>query len=553
MTKSDLPSKFSGIVVNQNQKPGATDFLAISDGAWRYQEVFLPANYQRGTGGEGRYPSLSGAQFLVGITDIAATIEWKLQYQVFGLGWLDLASGISATPAIIADKVWFDILFNNPVPIDSTKVTARFRLGFRQATPGISKLWYSAPNPFVSLGNARLQAADGVTAITRPSDGAQMSALFRLLALVADDGVDFLGNRYRSVVVEATADNANTVDGDRDKYFLSAPQPSRFAIVNLYFDETQNSEASVIDRVMVDPITPGVYFNVYYSSEGNPGTTTAEWDNKLWVHVPATFRAEKREIHALPEPIIAKYVKIEFCHLQARHYSPGDFAKPITYQKHPKWVLDYFLARLESQRTDQNRFAPNSVGVIYDALDLAYNYYLDDLGQEPDQPLTANVNDISVVGTFLKDTSYADRVDPTILSKINLVMQPYSRHPSNFATRDSLLGQYVQDTTPTEYPTEAPTTALTDHSDLTVLRNEAVVFESDYPVMFFYLTSRHAYREVTAEFSHDRAYFAGVREISFSRERYTTAYDNKLYIEPGGDLLNTALNDFTMSDGRFVV
>lgn len=553
MTKSDLPEKFSGVVVNQNQKPGVTDFLDISDGAWRYQEVFLPANYQRGTGGEGHYPSLSGAQIMVGVTDVTTVIEWKLQYQVLGLGWIDLTAGTSTTPAAIADQVWFDILFDNPVPIDSTKVTSRFRLGFRQITPGISKVWYSAPNPLISMGNARLQAADGVTAITRPSDNAQVSVLFRLLGLTADDGIDFLGNRYRSVVIEATAENADTVDGDRDKYYLSAPQPSRFAVVSLYFDETQNGEASVIDRVMVDPITPGVYFNVYYSNDGDPSTTIEEWDNKLWTHVPTTFRAEKREIHALPEPVIAKYVKVEFSHLQARHYAPGDFAKPITYKKHPKWVLDYFLVRLEAQRTDVNRFTPNNVGVIYDALDLAYNYYLDDLGQEPDQPITAEVTEAPAIAAFLNDANHADRVDPIMLTKINLVMQPYTQHPANFATRDSLLGQYVTDTIPNDYPIEAPTLALTDRSDLSVLRSEAVVMESDFPVMFFYLTCRHAYREIVAEFSHDRAYFAGVREISFSRERYTAAYDTSLYIEPGGDLMNTDRNDFTTDGGRFVV
>lgn len=552
MTKSDLPTKFSGIVLNQNQKPGATDSLNISDGAWRYQEFFLPVNYERGIGAEGRYPSLSGAQIMAGVTDVAATIEWKLQYQILGLGWLDLTSGTS-TAAIVADKVWFDILFDNPALIDSTKAPSRFRLGFRQASPGISKVWYSAPNPLTPLGNARLQAADGITAITRPGDGSQLSILFRVLALTADDGTDFLGNHYRSVVVEASPENADTVDGDSDRYYLSAPQPSRFAVVSLYFDETNNGEASVIDRVMVDPQTPGIYFNIYYSNEGDPATTVDEWDNKLWTHVPTTFKAEKREIHALPDPIIAKYVKIEFSHLQARHYSPGDFAKPIAYKKHPKWVLDYFLARLEAQRTDANRFAPNSVGVIYDALDLAYNYYLDDLGQEPDQPVAADVTNVSTVGNFLQTSDSSDKVDQTVLNQIHLAMQPYSQHPGNFATRDSLLGQYITDTIPGNYPVETPTLALTDRSDLTILRNEAVVFENDYPVMFFYLTCRHFYREVRAEFSHDRAYFVGIREIAFTREKYATAYDNTLYIEPGGDLLNTDRNDFAMNSGKFIV
>jgi hypothetical protein len=84
-------------------------------------------------------------------------------------------------------------------------------------------------------------------------------------------------------------------------------------------------------------------------------------------------------------------------------------------------------------------------------------------------------------------------------------------------------------------------------------RNREVTYENNYPVMFFYVTARHKYREVVAEFSSNRGYFAGVREIGFLRNHYASAQDNVLYVEPGGDNVNTSRSDFTTLDGQMVV
>jgi hypothetical protein len=311
--------------------------------------------------------------------------------------------------------------------------------------------------------------------------------------------------------------------------------------------------AVVIDNILVDPTTPGVYFNVYYSSEGAPGTTPEEWDDKLWTHVPTTFRALKRENHVLPEPIVAKYIKIEFSHLQARYYSPGDFARPIQYIKHPKWVLDYFLARTTAELAADRLFT-GRVGVIYDAISLAYDYYLDDLAREPDQPVEIDQRYTSVQNYLSQRNDASDQIDSETLNKINLALAPYRNHPTAFAKSDYLLGEYAQAAAGRlgSYPTEASASTV-GFPDVAELRNEAVVFESDFPVMFFYLTCRHKYREVVAPFSHDRAYFVGIKEIAFTRERYTAATDSTNYREPAGDLLNTERNDFVQVDGVMVI
>jgi hypothetical protein len=62
------------------------------------------------------------------------------------------------------------------------------------------------------------------------------------------------------------------------------------------------------------------------------------------------------------------------------------------------------------------------------------------------------------------------------------------------------------------------------------LEREPVIIEKSYPVMFFYVTSRDmAIVLLHRKFAQDRAYFVGVNEIAFTRERYDTRSDTDLY------------------------
>jgi hypothetical protein len=217
----------------------------------------------------------------------------------------------------------------------------------------------------------------------------------------------------------------------------------------------------------------------------------------------------------------------------------------VSYKKHPKWVLDYFLARLDTENLSAGR-----VGVVFDSIDLAYNYYLDDLGQEPTKPV--EINNAFIVNQYLQNRGDAsDQVDSAILDKITLSLTPYQQHPSNFATSDYLLGQQVRQiaTRDPDYPYEKLPITRSNLRDVDSLRNTPVIFEQSYPVMFFYLTCRHKYREIIAPFSHDRAYFVGIREINFSRDIYSVASDTNQYIERAGDETSMERNDFTMDHG----
>jgi hypothetical protein len=614
---SSLVDKYSGIVVNQNQPPAlANDYFVVSNTAY-VQEFFLPDNYQRGSdAAEARYPDLAGLQLLVSVAEgyaDTAALDYVLEVDTFGVGWTTLASGTAIGAPADHDKTWFDILFADPVPISEEIAGERMRFSFtgrssagaEQAVPvvydgtaasidgqrieaslvpgvpypfnnggipaflymdeagdvtysvqqGITRAWYSIPNPLPQF--ARGYQADGTTPLRRPGGTEDLSFCFRILGLVADEGVDFLGNRYRSAVTTAGASSLSASAGSTNSMWLSEPCPSRFGLKSLYFDiSTDDGSASVFDGVLIDPITPGVYCSIYYSNDGEPvqgsdAVAEAAWDNKLWTRIPQTYRIAKRDNYLLPEPVTARYVKLEFSHLIARSYSPGTYQKPIAYKKHPKWVLDYFVARTAA---NNSQFIANRVGVVYDALDLAYNYYLDDIHQQPLDPIPAQPTDRQAVQQFLAtNNDRSDQVDPTTLNQIKLVMDQYRMAPAYQGKLDWLPTTYAQAETQVSYPTEGNRLGWPTITDVSSTNRDSVVFELDHPVMYFYLTCRHRYRELQATFEHDRAYFVGLREISFSRQRYTTAYDTPLYIEPAGDLLNIERNDFQREGDSLVV
>lgn len=406
---------------------------------------------------------------------------------------------------------------------------------------GITNFWYW-PGDWRSY-----TIDDDDNEITVQQEAANAQLHFRLLAGVADTGSDIIGNDQRQVV---TVKDAKTLDPFADKgendFWMSKPNPSKFAVECLYFDMRVGNalKPQVIDKVSIDPITTGIYFSVYYSNEGEPGVNESSWEQKLWNRVPNTYLLDKKDTYVFPEPITAKYVCIEFTHLKAESYDPGETTFPITYKKHPKWVLDYFLSRLETDTTEDT-FIASRVNISFDALDLAYNYFLDDLKQEPDTPvkLSPDVN-TNVLKQFLTDRQDAsDRVDPTTLGQIKLAFNRYARHPASNGPLDYIYTNYGPGAG-NNYAVEATSAPAIVSTDVSSLNRQSLIIEQNYPVMFFYVPSRHTYREVSADLTYNRAYFAGIREIAFLRDNYGTQYDGNLYIEGIGDNTNVDRNDF---------
>lgn len=526
---------YSGVIINQNASPEDTQTLST----YLYQDFFLPEGFERA--GE-KIPELSGFQLRVVVPDgLSKTI--KLPYELTVAG-VSLASGIAIGAPSDGD-VWMNAFFDRPVSITDDILESKFTLRFTSVVGGVEDIWYSEPNPYEFQGV--ITSTDGTTAITDGGD--QIALCFRVLALVADSGTDFLGNSYRAAVMTADPSNVTTSGGNPDAFWLSKPNPSKFAVESLYFDISVGGRPTRIDKVYVDPLTPGVYMNVYYSSEGNPGTTEEEWDNKLWLHAPKTIRLTERQVHALPEPVSAKYIKLEFTYLQARYYAPGVFQQPTTYKKFPKWVLDYFLAVTITERVDN--FVAGRVNVVYDALDLAYNYYLDDLRQHAVDP-SVTINDVvTVTSSWLENrTDASDRVDPETLSRINLTMQPYRDYLVRQADANTLLGSFVRATTDAyvDQPVERDFTSRPLLDQVSTMNRDSVVFQEQYPVMFFYLTARHGYRINEALFENDRAYFVGIRELAFHRNNYLVHSDSALY-DAGLTDEYADINDFIDTDG----
>jgi hypothetical protein len=603
-----ITKDLSGIVFNQNLEPQDDDtglgYWSLPDNSWVYQEFRLPFDYVRGSDEEEQeVPDFSGIQILVNISaGLAkyAACDYKLQVNEFGLGWLTLAEG-TAIGAPADGVVWMNIFFPDAIPITESQSGAKLRLGISgrtlvpdlppvvdnrplldipvdydgsaiiidnrrievgglipdepyafmdQGVPvfvvynskedqtyysyqqGIDRWYVSIPNPLDGY-DGRAFAANGTTPLTLLAN--QFSFCFRILGMVADEGIDFLGNRYRSLVLQNKV--ANLSVEENLKFWLSRPYPSKFAVESLYFDISQNDNIGVIDKILVDPITPGVYFNIYYSNDGDPVERESDWEFKLWTHVPAIFQATGREIHNLPQPIAARYIKLEFSHLQGRYYAPGASQAPTKYKKHPKWILDYFLAKMVYDQINQS---DTSIDVVFDALDLAYNYYLDDLRQNA-------ITDLGAIVTFLQDRGdFSDQVDPDTLAKINLSMTPFREHPALRGDDNSVLASQViaAISGSTDYPVETLAASIPPEDSLTSISNKQSLLEKNYPVMFFYLTSRHRYREVEALLERDRAYFVGIRELVLLRENHLEASDNQQYIEANTDLLSVEQNDF---------
>lgn len=544
-TQSAL-ADLSGVILDQSIAP--TNFSSLLDAAFHYQEFYLPTDFKRGTGVEARIPSLTGFQFLTTVSGSVAA-EYTCDLYVVGVGWQNQAAG--TVVGVHADgQIWMDVYFDKTVDVLAENLNDLYRIGVRDVS-GLSAWWYTTPNP-LALKNGR--ALVGTTPI------ANASFNFRILASVADQGVDFLGNPYRSVVTKSSAENVSTLDSElTDRYWLSKPNPSKFAVECLYFDVRDSDEqATVVDDVLVDPITPGAYFNVYYTSEGDIGASVSDWEAKLWDRVPRSFRMTRREHHALPEPVIAKYLCIEFCHLQAQSYSPGPFVRPMIYKKHPKWVLDYFLLEAELSKTEEDPFIAVNVQVTYDAIDLAYVYYLDDLKQTALYPGDNLRQTDSLQDFFLDRSDTSDLVDQATLDQIDLVLKPFQNHPGINTKLDSLLGNHAtalaQGTGISTYPVENLTVATrADNSVTSSTDKGAVLVEQGYPVMFFYVRCRHVYRLVEASFEFDKAYFVGVREIAFTRQHYTVAHDNDVYIESTGDETNVLVNDFAQVENTWTV
>src|SRR5208282_5303557 len=238
---SAICSAYSGVVLevgsggaeDESLIPSSIKLMLAQEqvgNTWWYQTFRLPEGYGRGIENT-LYPPLSGFQLLLNIASEAqleAELNYVIEQYVFDVGWEPLTKGNFRGVHTDGERVWMDVIFDKPLAIDAEMVPNavssappfEFRIGF-QAQRGINEAWYITPNPYAY---GRALEADG----TKLS----YSFAFRVLGLIADSGFDFLGNPYRSAIATLDAH----APAENSGYWLSAPQPSKFAVVSHYSD-----------------------------------------------------------------------------------------------------------------------------------------------------------------------------------------------------------------------------------------------------------------------------------------------------------------------------
>lgn len=606
-----LTRTLSGVVVNQNQtRTGSLDIGA----SFIYQKFLLPHDYPRGT--EQAIPDLTGIQVCVNVTEglaKQAALDYRIEYKVPHYGWVTLTNGVAVGVSKDSNEIWFNIFFPpenverrwdllwrfgiksrvtggpvnqevtytddkqhilidnaivdlsdlSPAPLDEGQ-TYPFVLNdvpsmvevesgsgklFYSAQQGIEKVWATAPNPLANQG-CKATGSDGITPLNL--GGQEVSLLFRVLSATADSGRDFLGNKYRSIIVRS---DQNFVDhmkippgqGTTD-YWLSKPNPTRFAIESLYFDVRSQTAfgklPSTVEKIMVDPLTPGVWFNLYWTDAQNPGTDEDTWDHLLWTPVRRQFQMKARTVYELPRPIVANFIKLEFTLLQGRYYSPSKVLTKMEFKRFPKWVVDYFHHRIEAEQANTSG---NSTTITYDAHDLLYNIY-DDTSDPPVAAETVGeTSDTDNRNQFIEsiDTSQADA---SMLGKINLTSLPFLDPPFAQGKNGDILQDQGFTTDRSDYSTEQNLRPGFDPQDEVPAEViDDLKAEKFGPAMQFYQRARHYYKKSVAPYSHSRAFFAGVKKVAILREELGIIQDTSQYRWVMSDNMNIEQNDIDLT------
>ena len=529
-SKPDL----NGFLINQNNISSTTYSSSnILSEKLFVQEFKLPSNILRGQ----KCPNLTGLHFHLKANSATFTISYDLQVYDKSYGWTGVLFG--AYDGVSAGSKWVQINFDS-VAISSKYLNQKFRLIVRLDS-GVDGLYYSSSNIFKSnkcylYQNKILQSTE-------------RALRFRLIGDVADEGTDILGNQYRSLVYTQSINE--TLDYNSNTWWMSKANPSKYAVESLYFNL---GEKATVDAIFLDPASPNMHFNVYYSDEVDDPTSSVDgWDNILWKRIPKDFIANKKQNYILPTPVSTKFIKIEFTSLQAKPYLTGDFQKPITYKKYPQWVFDYFITRYAHDRDmTYDPFIANEVEINFDVLSLAFNYYKNDITQYSTKP-----NEIKVVNEkaenldqtlrnlLVKNTDNSKSLDVQTYMKIKTKFDSFLSHPSLNSDGNSQAGiTSIANANFTNYPVEDRISTVGLTSIVSNHNREHLIQEKQMPHMYFFIDCRHAYKEALAKLPDSKAYFAGVKEIGFQRHDHKVVSDSSVYLSVAGENLNLMINDF---------
>jgi len=464
-------------------------------------------------------------------------------------GWVSVAEGVVDSGNIVGDQ-WIDMKFAS-TEISPAWLDQKFK--FVIEGDDIDQIYYKSPS---ATTDCKAYKSD----LSQIIDGKSFDIPFRIMGGTTNEGVDFLTNEFRHVVTKA--DVNSVINADSNAFWSSKPNPSKYGVESIYFDisDTTNSAVS-IDSVYLDPITPGVNFNVYYSNDtAGPGSDNDSWEKLLWTWVPKTYTVLKKQSYVLPRPINAKYIKIEFSRLQADYYNPGDHDKPVLYKKFPSWVVNYFLSIQNlSNNATFDPIIKSQTTLRYDALNLAFNYYRGDILSYPNKPIVVEYNPTqsnSVINLLQNAATNLEGYDFTSLVNIGAAFDQFKNHPGYIASNDTVVGRQATLNSIRDYfnySTEKMVksygqTAIVSHSD----RNH-LLEEKQVPDMYFAPTCRHGYMEAWAKFENSKAYFVKVKEIRFERSNHNVMSDKFIYQFSPGEITNYEINNFISNNDNWTL
>lgn len=531
---------FSGIDINQNIAPSSNKSYAETDKGIAYQIFKLPSNYAR----EEKYcPDITGMQVCVNVDEISDEAGYIYPRFDYTLGykdnesWITLASGITEGIHASGEQVWADIYFSENIEVSPIIQEAELKFGL--TTEKVKGWWFSSGHPYANGHGVSISGTD------LPEEGSYM---FRLLSYSADSDIDWLGNSFRNVVYDNSPNDINTYFSNNDNaYWFSKPNPSQFSVESLYFDITDGEgNAQVINEILINPITNGPVFHVYYSNSETKPSVISEWDNLIWSPVAAEYKLGPRNAYVLPEPITAKYVCLEFSRLQAQYYAPGIYQQPILYREYPEWLYNYFNS---NPKNTMDANIASKVKVVFNKLKLGFEHQLSHVEESPIVP------EIEPGSETQPSSSVGEGIDPSMLENINTNLAPYTAPLGSNVTGHTVLANFARNNARSySSPVESlnvSTAANTTY--VSVPEREELLKEQNRPNPYFFFNARHQYKICQAEFEYDKAYFVGIKEIAFLREDYNILKDSPLYIETTGDNQNSLINDFYSINGNWQV
>lgn len=380
---------------------------------------------------------------------------------------------------------------------------------------------------------------------------------------VPTSGVDIIGNAYTTDVVSYGPEKA--IDGSENTYWQSQINPTKFAVEALYFDvRDEQNNASFVDELYIDPLTPECLMHVYYSVDD---TNNDNWDNKLWTPVPRHYLLKKGNFQ-LTETIYAKYIKIEFTKLTTIPYNSLNLPikLDVTYRMFPSWVEGYIYENLSGRPNDPLKESavykrvsstPTTIGLI--------NPSMDKLKDEVPRSLidfVSNNRKSSVLAEYQvwknPDTNQAQspilnkeiRLYPNLSSNLYQQNILFTVKPE-YATDKYKYIASVEDAV--KWIPESPIVGQPLITAASKTNRTEIVKEKNWPDMWFMRKCRHAYKILQAPRAVNVGYYVGIREIKFYKKDKLAREDSFNYVQNLVDESTTLVNTFYQKDWRWTL